>query len=206
GAGQHDMARFKRVAVLADLVGKPGDTECRVAENARRQSGLLDLGIAVHDAADPAQVDIERPDGATAEGDTGGGAVVGNGIDDHPGVLQPRIDDFDGGNYVFGGAQHFGETYTGAVQPLAHNEGEFDLNARLAVVLMRHLCAVTNHLVVEDVAIVRLVDHGRTLHRLGGQPHLVTDQLAAFLAFALHHVGGDRVRILDGDTRKGLGQ
>jgi hypothetical protein len=31
-----------------------------MAEHAGGDAGLLDLGIAVHDAADPAQVDVER--------------------------------------------------------------------------------------------------------------------------------------------------
>src|ERR1700687_465857 len=33
-----------------------------MAEHASGDAGLLDLGIAVHDATDPAQIDIERTD------------------------------------------------------------------------------------------------------------------------------------------------
>src|SRR5229473_2304387 len=44
-------------------------------------------------------------------------------------------------------------------RPLAENESEFDFDARLAEVGVLDLGAVADHLVVEDVAVVRLVDH-----------------------------------------------
>ena len=53
-AGQHEVTGFKRDTMLAELVGKPGDAERRMAEHAGGDAGLLDLGIAIHDAADPA--------------------------------------------------------------------------------------------------------------------------------------------------------
>ncbi len=52
-----------------------------MAEHAGGQAGLLDFGIAVHDAADPAQVDIQRTDRAAAKRDAGGGAIVGDGVE-----------------------------------------------------------------------------------------------------------------------------
>src|SRR3974390_449572 len=55
-AGEHDMAGFERHAMGAELVGKPGDAERRMAEHARSDPGLLDLRVAVHHAADPAQI------------------------------------------------------------------------------------------------------------------------------------------------------
>src|SRR5581483_11230247 len=60
------MPGLHRVAVLADLVGEPSDAERGMAEHAGSQAGLLDFGIAVHDAADPAQIDIHRPDWTSA--------------------------------------------------------------------------------------------------------------------------------------------
>ena len=175
-----------------------------MAEHAGGKPGLLDLGIAVHDAADPAQVDVHRPDRPAAQRDAGGGAVVGDGVDDLARILQTGVDDLDRRDHVFGGAQHVGQADARPLQPLAHDEGELDLDPRLAIVRVRHLGAVADHLVVEDVAVVRLVDHRGALHRLRGQADLVADQLAALLDLALHHVGGDGVGILDGDVREGL--
>src|SRR5271166_732511 len=61
GTGENQMAGLERDAVLAELVGKPGDAERRMAEHAGGDAGLLDSRIAIHDAADPAQIDLERP-------------------------------------------------------------------------------------------------------------------------------------------------
>ena len=102
------MAGLERVAVRADLVGEPGDAERRMAEHAGGQARLLDFGILVHDAADPAQVDVHRADRTSAHRDAGGGAVVGDGVDDLARVLQARIDDLHRRHDIFGGAQHVG--------------------------------------------------------------------------------------------------
>src|SRR5581483_8919066 len=59
-AGEHEMAGLEGNAVRPELVGEPGDAERRVAEHAGGDTGLLDLGIAIHDAADPAQIDFQR--------------------------------------------------------------------------------------------------------------------------------------------------
>ena len=114
-AGEHDVAGFERVAVRTDLVGEPGDAERRMAEHAGGEPRLLDLGILVHDAADPAQVDVHRADRAAAERNARGGAVIGHGIDDSARVLDARIDDLDRRYHVFGGAQHVGEADAGAL-------------------------------------------------------------------------------------------
>ena len=55
---------------------------------------------------DPAQIDIERPNWPAAQRDAGGGAVVGDGIDDPALILEPRIDDLNCRNDIFGGAQY----------------------------------------------------------------------------------------------------
>src|ERR1051326_2539806 len=55
-AGEHQVAGIERDAVLAELVGEPGDAERRMAEHAGGDAGLLDLGVALPDAADPAQI------------------------------------------------------------------------------------------------------------------------------------------------------
>ena len=165
--------------------------------------GLFDLGIAVHDAADPAQVDIHRSDRPTAKRDAGSGTVVGDGVDNSALILDAGVDDLDRRHHVFGGAQHVGQADAGTLQALAHDESKFDLDARLAEIGVVHLGAVGDHLVVEDVAVIRLVDHRRALHGLGGQTDFVADQLGARLDLALGDNGGDRVEVLDGDRRKG---
>jgi hypothetical protein len=88
------------------------------------------------------------------------------------------------------------------LQALAHDEGKLDLDARLAIVGVLHLGAVADHLVVEDIAVVRLVDHRGALHCLGGEPDLVPDQLGAGFQLALHDLGRDRVGVLDRDLGK----
>src|SRR5665213_1739672 len=130
-AGEHKVPRLERGADLAQFVGEPGDAKRRMAEHAGGKPGLLDLGIAVHDAADPAQVDVERPDRAAAERDAGGGAIVGHRVADLALILDARIDDLDRRDDIFGGAQDFGEADTGPEQALAHDEAKLNLDARL---------------------------------------------------------------------------
>ena len=54
----------------------------------------------------------------------------------------------------------------------------------------------------EQVAVVRLVDLRGLLHRLGGEPDLVADQLLARRHAALGALGRDRVGVLEGDAGK----
>src|ERR1700689_664531 len=60
-AGKDDVTRLERHAVLAELVGEPGDAERGMPEHAGGDAGLFDFRIAIHNAADPAQIDFERP-------------------------------------------------------------------------------------------------------------------------------------------------
>ena len=94
------MAGLEPHTQRAELVGEPGDAERRMAEHAGGDAGLLDLGVAIHDAADPAQVDIERPDRPAADDDAGRRPVVGHGVEDLARVLQARIDDLDRRHHV----------------------------------------------------------------------------------------------------------
>src|SRR5262249_61507416 len=68
-ARQHEMARLERNAVASELIGEPCDPERGMTEHPGGNAGLLDLGILVHDAAHPAQVDVERSDRPTADDD-----------------------------------------------------------------------------------------------------------------------------------------
>src|SRR5438445_8364881 len=81
-ACQHEVTGLERDAVAAELVREPSYAERRVTEHSGGNAGLFYLGILVHDAADPAQIDIEWSDRPAADHDPGGGAVIGNRIDD----------------------------------------------------------------------------------------------------------------------------
>src|SRR5262245_25518857 len=205
-AGEHQVARLQRDAVRAELVGEPGDTQRRMAEHTGGHTGLLDLGVAVHDAADPAQVDVHRSDRPAADHDAGGGAVVGDGVKNLARVLDARVDDLDGRNHVFGRAQHIGQPDAGAFQRLAEHEGELDLHPRLAVIGLLNLGTVGDHHVVEQVPIVGLVDLRRALHRLGGEADLVPDQLCPGGDPPFGDLGGDRIGIFDGNAGPGGGE
>ena len=128
--GEDQMAGLEPHTQRAELVGEPGDAERGMAEHAGGDAGLLDLGIAIHDAADPAQVDIERPDRPAADDDAGRRPVVGDGVEDLARVLQARIDDLDRRHHILGRAQHVGEAHAGAAQRPAEDEG--DLRSRPA--------------------------------------------------------------------------
>src|SRR5262249_61270647 len=101
-AREHEMARLERNPMASELVGEPCDAERGMTEHAGRNASLLDLGILVHDAADPAQVDVERPHRPTAADDAGRRPIVGNRVENLARVLQARIDDLYLVNYVFG--------------------------------------------------------------------------------------------------------
>ena len=104
--------------MLSELVGKPGNAQRRMPEHAGGKARLLDLAVAVHDAADPAQVDVHRPNRPPAGDDAGRGAVVGNRVEDLARVLHAGIDDLERGDHVFGGAQHVGQANPGALERL----------------------------------------------------------------------------------------
>src|SRR5580700_5695845 len=75
-AGEHQVPGLERDAVLAELVGEPGHSQGRMTEHAGGNAGLLDLGVAIHDAADPAQIDVHRADRPATDHDAGSGAIV----------------------------------------------------------------------------------------------------------------------------------
>src|SRR5712692_4121879 len=125
-----------------------------MAEHTSGDAGLLDLGIAVHDAADPAQVDIERADRPATDHYPGGGAIVRDRVENLARVLQPRIDDLDRRYDIFSGAQHIGQPDPGAAQRLAKHEGQFDFDTRHAIIFMRNAGAVSDHHAVEKMAVI----------------------------------------------------
>src|SRR5215831_11784316 len=54
GAGEDQVPGLERHAALAEAVREPGHAERGMPEHACREPRLLDLGIAINDAADPA--------------------------------------------------------------------------------------------------------------------------------------------------------
>src|SRR5579872_6190782 len=61
----------------------------------------------------------------------------------------------------------------------AEHEGQLDLDARYAEIGMRHLGAVRQHHVVEQVPVVGFIDLRGALHGLGGESDLVADEPAS---------------------------
>src|SRR6266853_1622859 len=105
---QNEMTGLERNSMAGELIGKPSHAERGMAEHAGRNPGLLDLGILVHDAADPAQVDVKRLNRPTANDDSGCRAIIGDGIENPARILQARVDYLDRGYDVFGRTQHLG--------------------------------------------------------------------------------------------------
>src|SRR5213080_1297824 len=91
------MTGLERNPMAGELIGEPSHAERRVAKHTGRNPSLLDLGILVHDAADPTQVDIERLHRPAADDDAGRRAIIGHRIENLARVLQTRIDDLDRG-------------------------------------------------------------------------------------------------------------
>src|SRR6516164_2604528 len=205
-AGEHQMADLERDAMLAEFVGEPCHAQSRMAEHAGGDAGLLDLGIAVHNAADPAQVDVERTDRAAANHDSGSGAVVGHRIENPARVLQAGIDDLDRRHDIFRGAQHIGQADAGAAQRFAQHKGKLDFDPRHAIIFMSDARAIGDHHAVEEMSVVRLVDLRRALHRLGGKPDLVADELGARRDLAIGDFGGNGIGVFHGDAGPGLRQ
>ena len=111
-----------------------------------------------------------------------------------------RVDYLERRHDIVGRRQHIGQPDARPHQLFPKHEGKLDLDARPAIARMLHLGAVGNDHVVVQIAEVGLVDVGRALHRLRGEPHLVTNQLAPRRDPALVHDGRDRIGILDRDA------
>ena len=145
-------------------------------------------------------------DRAAAEDDARRRRVVGHRVEDLARVLHAGIDQLEGRHHVLRGAQHIDQPHAGAFQRLAEHERELDLDPRHAVVGVRHLDAVVQQHVVQQMAVVRLVDLRGLLHRLRRQPDLVADDLRAGGGLVPDDLGLYRVGILDRDIGQRLGQ
>ena len=62
--------------------GQPHDAEGRVAEHAGGDARFLDRAVAAAKRADPAKIDVARPDLLASADDAGVGGVVGDRVDD----------------------------------------------------------------------------------------------------------------------------
>src|SRR5439155_23358835 len=106
------MAGLERHAELPDFVRKPCDSHCRMSQHARGQPGLLYFRIPIHHSASPSKVDFSGTDWASAGHNARGGSVICDSVEDLAGVLDTRIDDFDGRNNVFRCLKYSQEPYT----------------------------------------------------------------------------------------------
>ena len=128
---------------------------------------------------------------AGTDDDAGVGRVVADGVVDLAhglGVavelLNAGVDDFDGGGDVSGGVEHVVHRHVGPGQWRLEHEGQLHLDTRGDEVLHRdlqHLAGLrgVKH-VVEQGAVIRLVDLAADLHGAAGQADLVTDHFSAF--------------------------
>src|SRR3954468_5846878 len=143
------MAPLQRDTMLAELVREPGNPHRRMPEHAGGHTRFLDLGVAHHDPADPAQIDLHRANRAAANHDAGGSAVIRDRVENLAWIDEPRVDDLDGRNDVLDRAQHIGQADAWTFHLRAKNEAEPDPDARRAVVRVWALGAIGDHHRVE---------------------------------------------------------
>ena len=204
GAGQQHLARRDFNAVAAEAVGEPGDAQRRMAHDAERQAGLLDIRVAVEHAADPAQIEVERLDRPPADHQPRRGAVVGDRVENLARILHARVDQLHRRHDIFGGAHHLHHADARTLERLVEDEHQFDLDARRAVIRVVHLGAVGHHHGVEEMTVIRLVDLRRGLHRLRGQADLVADNLGALRHLVLDDEILNRIGVVEIDVRPSL--
>ena len=165
--------------MLPELVGKPGNAERRMSEHASRKARLLDLAVGY--MMPPTQ---RR---STSIGRIGRPPVTMPAAAPLSEMVSKILRGFctrastissDGTTYSVA-RKHVCQADAGALERLAENECELDLDARRAVIGVRHLGAVGDHHVVEQMSVIRFVDLRGLLHRLRGEADLVADQLAA---------------------------
>src|SRR5213592_1455376 len=73
---QHHFAGVEKLALGGQPVGEPGHAVGGMVEDAGGDAGLLDLAVAKQQRANPAQVEIERPNGPAADDERRIGGVV----------------------------------------------------------------------------------------------------------------------------------
>src|SRR6266851_1348102 len=90
----------------------------------------------------------------------------------------------------------------GTAQRLAKHEREFDLDARNDEAAVRQFGAVLKKHVIEQRAIIGLVDLRGILHRLGGESDLVPLEPVSLGDLDRHPRALDRVSVVDRDARE----
>ena len=123
-------------------------------------------------------------------------------------LLDARVDDLDGGRDVIGGLEHLLHGHVGAAQLFFKDEGQLDLDAwrdEIGEGNVQHLagCAVVAH-VVQQGAVVGLIDLAGHLHGAAGQANFVPDQGAPFGELELYPGAVDAVTVFDGHARVAL--
>ncbi|MGW4159672.1 hypothetical protein [Streptomyces sp. NPDC004788] len=153
----------------SQLLGKgcqPGDGGGRVAEHGVAAALRDELSVLVEPGVDRGEVEGAGVGAGAGAGDeTGGGGVVGDRVGDADApVGDAAVDQLQGGDDLFGGVQHVGGGAAGAREVGAEDEADLDLDAGRAVgggVDGRG--GVEAH-VVEEMAVVGLVDAHHPLH------------------------------------------
>jgi hypothetical protein len=143
-----------------------------------------------------------------AEDDAGIGGVVADGVEDlahRLGVavelLDAGVDDLDGGLHVVGGVQHVLHLNAIAFQPALEDEGELHLDPRRDEAVGGDVARLEEH-VVQQRAVVRLVDLAGQLHGARRQADLVAAHLAALGDLHPHPGARDGIAVLDGHAGK----
>ena len=100
------MPRLQGYIEGGEFIRQPGYRHRRVPQNARCYAGLLDISVAVKNAAHPAHIYILRAHRVAAEDKRRCRAVVSHGVANLARILHSSVDDFDGGDDVLGGADY----------------------------------------------------------------------------------------------------
>src|ERR1035437_1526045 len=184
-SGQDDLPWLQRYAVLRKTLGQPGNAIGRVIQHAGSDTGFFDYAIAVEQGGNPAQIDIHRLDRPTAHDDAGIGGVVGNGVHHFARALAVRvnplrtgIDQFQRRNHVVGGGEYVQHADVFTFQAVLQDEGQLNLDHRHDEAVKRNLSTIGENHVIEQRAVVGLVDLRRHLHGARSQPDFVADDFA----------------------------
>jgi len=125
-------------------------------------------------------------------------------------LLDARVDDLDRGCDVVGGIEHLFHGHVWSAQFLLEDEGQLHFDTRGDEIFVRDVQHLTGRAGVEHVvqqgAVVGLVDLAGDLHGAAGEADLVADHGAAFGELDLHPGAVDAVAVFDGNARKALGE
>src|SRR5215469_11775376 len=186
-AGHHQFAGIETLAKRSELIGEPRDAVGGVVQHRRSDAGFLKHAVSIAERTDPAQVDVERANRAAANYQRRIGRIVCDGVDHAPRrlglwVIPPgaQIHDLERGYYILSRIENLENRAVGPFERLAQNKSKFVLEHRRNKPMDRYLCSVLIKHVVEQDAVVGLVDAEHRLHGPRGKANLVPDNFATF--------------------------